>query len=1562
MSLNTIEENNVPLRNLFCYIRDLYNTAEPVYNFEKESQNPKVRNSTYWHICDLLKLYNITKKKGIQEFQLQLEDDSEPIIKLKRTVIPELRIPDEINEWVVINDNGGTPPTLLKKDTLERHNVPFEKSIKRVEEYNSHKEFTENTSLITSEKDITTPSLLKGWVRYENEDGKLVVRKEFYGTEVEKFDNDKNRTKVFNTFKKDFDDYYNKYFIPLKLNKVYDSFHTLQYELKGKDTKKLYISFGLISGKIGGETYRNFLFNIPLRISLKSQEIKIELDVFANRIFCEQFFTELFDYHFRNEGSAIVELKKKEVVENVDEFNSRLLEFSFSTEHIREIYYESAVKMISMFPAKIIKFFNEEQLNYEFCSEIDDKNITFSFSPIIQTKIIESQIMVSKDATNIIKKLSELENEGRLSEVPDFFKKLFDVGNNNNVYQSELENSEADGNQQTESSSVTSNYPRFLFPLAYNDEQLEIVKRLYEQDAVTVKGPPGTGKSHTIANIISHFVAQGKSILVVSQNSKALSVLMDKLPSEIQKLAISLVNESKDNKILKNAVESILSRLNNRYEEGEIQRKEEELRQLDIKYKSMLEKVYNLIRLNNTTFKIFNPYKGVTEEKTASGWAEYIFNNNYNISFIEDRIQHEQTTDWVSEKIMDFIKESNGFTLDNFGLVNYEFHDDSFFPSVQEFRKIEDRINDILNLIDPSAYEGIDYKQLDDKFASQLKSFCDKFEKLNNSTIAGAVIKHHDFNLSLLENLLVSYKSVREEIELINGKLIEFNIDLTPLESVDADILKQNINKLILKYNEKETLNILQKGLLPADLKKFFSCKVNYIPVDTLTQLKTLELCITLQVSNKKLNIVFGNYLNKLGVKTNIEFTRVYDELSIVVSFIKQLESFNGVLTNKGFTRLKYPNEHFENKLDYIKNVKYYSAFKGLRRDLEQKINMINSFEKMHPSVNKIVNYLDNLDMVSYEAELGRYREIRGKSTQSHKVHGLYNDIFKAVPVTAQRLKNDIVSGNVINIDRNQIEEELFYLKVEDFLQSITSKTNSVYNILNELQTIKKNVESKTADLIAYKTWYNKSKKVNDIQKSALTAWLNDLINIGRGYGKNTARNTQSAIQNMQIAKGAVPIWIMRIETAINFLPDVSIGQFDLLIIDEASQCDISCLNLIFRCKKCIVVGDENQTSVSTNASAFPIDRTNVMLDRYLYSHQFKQQFNVNNKNNSIYTLSGVIYPNIVSLFEHFRCLPEIIGFSNKHIYNYDIIPLKTATEYKYGNPIEIHYVEDDIEDDEKPNIVNKSIEIIESFIHGYNKGEISCIPTIGIITLDSSNIRHQQRLIKKIASNETIKAYEDRLELLIGTSREFQGDERDVIILTTTTSHSINDKFEIKPPKAIMSEEYSRIYNVASSRAQEKCILLHSICQEAIGMMNPDCYRKRLIDYYSECQSGTLRVESRKLDELLRQVDANSGDFEKTVCKALYNNGFSDSIYPQFKVGKYQIDFGIIKNNRKLAIECDGVSVHSGFDKIREDINRQIVLERAGWKFFRIQSTEWFYKNENVSRRLFNWLTENVG
>jgi len=79
------------------------------------------------------------------------------------------------------------------------------------------------------------------------------------------------------------------------------------------------------------------------------------------------------------------------------------------------------------------------------------------------------------------------------------------------------------------------------FPLPYNEEQETVIERLEVSAGVTVQGPPGTGKTHTIANIICHYLATGRRVLVTSKGETALAVLQGKLPEEVQPLAVALL-------------------------------------------------------------------------------------------------------------------------------------------------------------------------------------------------------------------------------------------------------------------------------------------------------------------------------------------------------------------------------------------------------------------------------------------------------------------------------------------------------------------------------------------------------------------------------------------------------------------------------------------------------------------------------------------------------------------------------------------------------------------------------------------------------------------------------------------------------------------------------------------------------------------------------------------------------------------------------------------------------------------------------------------------------------
>ena len=98
------------------------------------------------------------------------------------------------------------------------------------------------------------------------------------------------------------------------------------------------------------------------------------------------------------------------------------------------------------------------------------------------------------------------------------------------------------------------------FPKPFNDEQVRIIQLLELSDGVVVQGPPGTGKTHTIANVICHYLAEGKRVLVTSMKDPALAVLFEQLPEEIRPLAISMLTSEQDGmKQFEHAIHKIAS-------------------------------------------------------------------------------------------------------------------------------------------------------------------------------------------------------------------------------------------------------------------------------------------------------------------------------------------------------------------------------------------------------------------------------------------------------------------------------------------------------------------------------------------------------------------------------------------------------------------------------------------------------------------------------------------------------------------------------------------------------------------------------------------------------------------------------------------------------------------------------------------------------------------------------------------------------------------------------------------------------------------------------------------
>lgn len=177
---------------------------------------------------------------------------------------------------------------------------------------------------------------------------------------------------------------------------------------------------------------------------------------------------------------------------------------------------------------------------------------------------------------------------------------------------------------------------------------------------------------------------------------------------------------------------------------------------------------------------------------------------------------------------------------------------------------------------------------------------------------------------------------------------------------------------------------------------------------------------------------------------------------------------------------------------------------------------------------------------------------------------------------------------------------------------------------------------------------------------------------------------------------------------------------------------------------------------------------------------------------------------------------------------------------------------------------------------------------------------------------------------IVCGDAYAFQGDERDVMFLSMVSAANVHFQ-------ALTRRDARQRFNVAASRARNQSRLYHSVDLEDL---NPEDMRCRLLSYY---------LNPRRADEAYADLEARcESHFERDVLRVLLAEGYA--VRPQVQVGHYRIDFVVQGMTARLAVECDGDRWH-GIERWEQDLARQQILERAGWRFFRVRASA-FYRH----------------
>ena len=233
---------------------------------------------------------------------------------------------------------------------------------------------------------------------------------------------------------------------------------------------------------------------------------------------------------------------------------------------------------------------------------------------------------------------------------------------------------------------------------------------------------------------------------------------------------------------------------------------------------------------------------------------------------------------------------------------------------------------------------------------------------------------------------------------------------------------------------------------------------------------------------------------------------------------------------------------------------------------------------------------------------------------------------------------------------------------------------------------------------------------------------------------------------------------------------------------------------------------------------------------------------------------------------------------------------------------------------------------------------------TFGLISMRSSKgeIDRLRNLVTERIDPQAIETH----DIICGSSAEFQGDERDVILMLLCDAPAPGQLVRLMRPEANEDAVMKR-YNVAVSRAKDQLWVLHSF--DPASQLQHDDIRALLFNW--------IKISSSTDCDEARIRNLADSEFEIAVAKALLERGYK--IEQQHEVGSFRLDIVVHGKNDSVALECDGERFHSSDDAIRRDMERQAILERNGWRFIRIRGGEYYRDPQKTIERVCRELSE---
>ncbi len=1090
------------------------------------------------------------------------------------------------------------------------------------------------------------------------------------------------------------------------------------------------------------------------------------------------------------------------------------------------------------------------------------------------------------------------------------------------------------------------------FPLPANAEQRQIVDRLAVQQGVVVQGPPGTGKSHTIVNLICDLLAKGQRVLVTSHTARALQVLRRFISSKLEEVSplcvLLLGNDREALQSMEDSVQGITVRYNNR----DAQQSHRHVAELEKELAAAREREARIavelrqIRESDTYrhSRVFSLYEGTLQQIAQHATRDahlYDWLPDQPLEAADAPLSNDQALELLALLRQYDLKEraSSEFLGIDLSLLSKPSDVEQLFQNEMDaIKALEGRGSDR----DHTNYSAL--RELDSNTRSRLTALLAELLRDYDS------VSHHAHawaKKAATEILGDRDRAWRELLRLTREHLRAIGDRADRVDRAEVSGLGGHYLNVVRSHATDLVLHLKQGGRLgfgvfrspPVKQGRYLIEEVHFNGRLCNSRMALEGLLEWIEVGQhfatlERLWAPHAQCSSPTLPGRKAEYEDMCEPLEMALDLHRRLVELKEF--HRSLSGLTEPIWHeVDNLQGYVhaaQAVDFELRLDSIREQITKLTEPVVAVVRQGnclPPVRRLLEAICRRDIESYLSEFSRLLAISAARAEWEKRQRLVEQLRSSAPMLSETLtKNPGDSSWSARLAT--LEEAWNWQRILIWVRRM-SDYEHLKQVKFSLDECQSDIHRLLKELAAARAWEWCFARMTAEQAEHLVAWSLAVRRIGRGTGSQAPRHRRAAQEHLEKCRGAIPAWIMpvyRVAETMRPEPDI----FDVAVIDEASQSGPEALLLLYLAKKIVVVGDDKQ--ISPEFVGIQRDDVNVLRERHLANIPHADSYGAEE---SFFALAEIRYQGRIRLREHFRCMPEIIQFSNNLSYQHEpLIPLRqygsgrlkpvvqsihVSSGYRKGQTQSI------INPPEAQAVVDKVLEIVGDLAYEEK--------TIGIISLQGDR---QAQYIETLLMDQLGPERMASREIVCGDAYAFQGDERDIILLSLVAApdpvHRIGTLSGLKAEQR---------FNVAASRARDQMLLFHTA---TLNDLSPQCVRHRLLEYCQNPKVEVLKVGDlnpedfhelamRPERDLTRPPSPFDSWFEVDVYLRIADRGYR--VIPQFEVAGYLIDLVIDGMKGRLGVECDGDQWH-GPDRYEADMTRQRVLERCGWTIERIR------------------------